>query len=162
MIRPAKNGGQVLKYVDHHCHSDAAVEDYVGRFADTESEPHRRTMMLDIIRSRVAPLIRRFDPAMVCEDCNTGDTEAKRIVGAPAWFSFSPEEIGWFCDIAPNHPHRVVPERVRRVYEEVFPRYAELRGHAEAIISWARAAGETGVAHGTHYQDSYALGVRRF
>lgn len=59
---------------------------------------------------------RRFETAAICEDCNLADAAAKKMVRAPDWFSFSPREIGYFCESIPNTKPRLQPHLVRSVW----------------------------------------------
>ena len=46
----------------------------------------------------------RFPATIICGDCNAADAHAKRMVGAPSWFSFSPAELRQFISAADNGP----------------------------------------------------------
>lgn len=49
----------------------------------------------------------RFEPEVICGQCNTSDGTAKRVLCLPEDFSFSPTEIGQFVIATPhgNHKH---------------------------------------------------------
>jgi hypothetical protein len=61
----------------------------------------------------------RFRPVVICGSCNTADAIAKRDVGAPDNFSFSPEEIRRFVIARDNHGHRFDFARARQIYRRV-------------------------------------------
>lgn len=44
----------------------------------------------------------RFPPTLICGDCNSADGAAKRKLGLPEDWSFSPEEIARFVAAAPH------------------------------------------------------------
>ena len=63
----------------------------------------------------------RFKPVDVCHACNNVDAAAKKIVGAPWWFSFSPRGIRNV--IRPPEPyasrHEIDHDRLRVVWDKV-------------------------------------------
>lgn len=63
----------------------------------------------------------RFPSAIICSDCNHADGRAKRQLGLPAWFSFSPAELRSFLT---GHPHNGVVidlAKAREVYTRLAP-----------------------------------------
>jgi len=46
----------------------------------------------------------RFPAAIICSACNFADVRAKKVCGAPEWFSFSPSELRSFISAKPNSP----------------------------------------------------------
>jgi len=62
------------------------------------------------------PFQRRFSTIAVCEDCNLLDSRAKKIVKAPKWFSFSPEEIRYFAEVVEGGKSEIDEHRVRNVW----------------------------------------------
>jgi hypothetical protein len=48
---------------------------------------------------------RRFDDTLMCEQCNSADKDAKRELGLPKEFSFSPQEIKRFVIGTPHGRH---------------------------------------------------------
>lgn len=44
----------------------------------------------------------RFEETVICGDCNSADSAAKRKLGLPGNFSFSPREIAQFVKCAPH------------------------------------------------------------
>ena len=73
----------------HHCHS-VAICDFTGKG--------------------------RFDQIVICDQCNAADGLAKRKLGIPDPFSFSPTEIGQFVDAKPNASHVIDYERALEIY----------------------------------------------
>ncbi len=49
----------------------------------------------------------RFAAAVICEQCNSADGTAKRKLGLPAEFSFSPAEIRQFVRATPHGFHEI-------------------------------------------------------
>ena len=46
----------------------------------------------------------RFPTTVICGACNSADARAKKMCGAPAWFSFSPGELRHFVSAIDNGP----------------------------------------------------------
>jgi hypothetical protein len=67
--------GFTISLVRHHCHSTGEHD-----------------------RTRVG----RFEPALLCGECNVADGAAKRRLKLPRNFSFSPDEIGQFVTCWPH------------------------------------------------------------
>lgn len=61
----------------------------------------------------------RFPRTVVCDQCNAADGRAKRKLGLPSDFSFSPLEIRAFVTATPHAPHVVDYEIARRIYESL-------------------------------------------
>lgn len=50
----------------------------------------------------------RFTGTLMCGDCNSADGAAKRKLGLPASWSFSPREIGQFVTVTPHSGKTVI------------------------------------------------------
>ena len=50
---------------------------------------------------------RRFPETVICGQCNGADGSAKRLLGLPCGWSFSPAEIAQFVTAQPHAPHRI-------------------------------------------------------
>jgi predicted Fe-S protein YdhL (DUF1289 family) len=61
----------------------------------------------------------RFSEVVICDQCNSADGLAKRRLGLPAEFSFSPDEIRQFVIPEPHGKHRIDFERASCVYAAV-------------------------------------------
>lgn len=60
--------------------------------------------------------IARFQPTVLCDQCNAADGAAKRRLKLPENFSFSPDEIGKFVSTEPHGKHRIAFEIAERIY----------------------------------------------
>lgn len=60
-----------------------------------------------------------YDNTVICFDCNKADADAKRIVGAQRYFSFSPKEIGEFVISTSNKEHDIDKAIAQSVWERV-------------------------------------------
>jgi predicted Fe-S protein YdhL (DUF1289 family) len=59
----------------------------------------------------------RFAEVVICDQCNSADGLAKRRLGLPPDFSFTPAEIRRFVAPEPHGRHKIDFERARRIYE---------------------------------------------
>jgi hypothetical protein len=58
----------------------------------------------------------RFPQTIVCDQCNVADGVAKRRLGLPKNFSFSPKEIRFFVTATPHGKHQISYEKARLIY----------------------------------------------
>ncbi|WP_454914455.1 hypothetical protein [Variovorax gossypii] len=57
----------------------------------------------------------RFQRALICGDCNSADAAAKRKLGLPADWSFSPAELAQFVRVAPHSGKTMIDYAIARV-----------------------------------------------
>ncbi|HCA5188310.1 TPA: hypothetical protein MW240_000154 [Acinetobacter baumannii] len=62
-----------------------------------------------------------YDNTVVCFDCNKADADAKKIVKAHKYFSFSPREIAEFVKPTPNQEHEIDPLLAQPLWERAKP-----------------------------------------
>lgn len=62
-----------------------------------------------------------YDNTVVCFDCNKADADAKKIVKAHKYFSFSPREIAEFVKPTSNQEHEIDPVLAQQVWERAKP-----------------------------------------
>jgi len=60
----------------------------------------------------------RFPQTVICDQCNAADGRAKRLLGLPATFSFSPEEIRRFVTAKAHEKHTLDLAMALQVYEK--------------------------------------------
>jgi len=106
-----------------HAHHDHMEEKIKERFAEiSEARDH---VVADInaenFAKRTASAITAFDKTVICSDCNTADTTAKKLIGCPQAFSFSPAEIASFILPKPNVSHHVDQTKAHSVWREAEP-----------------------------------------
>lgn len=58
----------------------------------------------------------RFTETVICDQCNSADGHAKRRLGLPENFSFSPAEIRQFITTEPHGRHKIDLELARQIY----------------------------------------------
>lgn len=61
----------------------------------------------------------RFHKQVVCDHCNAADGRAKRILGLPSTFSFSPKEIGKFITATPHAGHKTNYGKAKEIYDRL-------------------------------------------
>lgn len=72
----------------------------------------------------------RFPETVVCEQCNSAEGYAKKMLNLPEMFSFSPEEIRQFVAGTPHGKHTVDLDRARALYQQV------VRNESPADRTW--------------------------
>lgn len=72
----------------------------------------------------------RFEPTVICEQCNSADATAKRRLKLPAWFSYAPNEIRQFVRPTAHGFHEVDYDRARGLFND-----AVNLGHSEKPTS---------------------------
>ncbi len=61
----------------------------------------------------------RFPDTIICDQCNAADGTAKRCLGLPADFSFSPSEIHRFVHAIPHRSHTINLVEAQRLFAEL-------------------------------------------
>ncbi len=62
----------------------------------------------------------RFQPVVICEQCNSADGTAKRKLGLPSQFSFAPWEIRQFVEATPHGFHVIDYSKAELIYRQLF------------------------------------------
>lgn len=81
----------------------------------------------------------RFPRTLICGDCNVAEPAAKKIVEAPAEFSFAPFEIAQFIIVSDHSGHRLDADKVVEVFEAAKPSMRLLYKRLFSISSPERA-----------------------
>lgn len=100
-----KYEGWVAGLHKHHDHG----ADYVWRSFFDSDETHEQW------RQRYTAAM-RFPETVICDQCNAADGRAKRRLGLPAHFSFTPDEIGRFVLSAPHEQHHLDIDEALKIY----------------------------------------------
>ena len=58
----------------------------------------------------------RFSSVVICDQCNGADGAAKKKLGLPPDFSFSPEEIGGFVIARAHEKHELIYGAAKEIY----------------------------------------------
>ena len=81
----------------------------------------------------------RFPDTLICNDCNVIEGDAKKKVGAPAAFSFSPFEISTFIIVMNNKPHGLDLAKARVTWANLFPSLSNYRDNLKQITNYDNA-----------------------
>ncbi len=125
IVRLNKNNYLICQLHEHHDHMKEVVKSLFEEFSTK-----KRTVVADELSEKFAVKtafsLSAYDNTVVCFDCNKSDSDAKKIVGAHRYFSFSPKEIGEFILVHSNREHEIDEKAAREVWARVRPIF-ELR-----------------------------------
>lgn len=76
----------------------------------------------------------RFAETVICGQCNGADGVAKRDLGLPAGWSFTPAEIGQFITPQPHGPHRLDLDIAAAIHRAARPAVRTVRAPGAAIL----------------------------
>lgn len=148
--RIGKKGQLLAKLVVHHDHMGEVLESAFHRAFDQQNTTNAQEEGLRLV-SRIGRAFSAYDEVLICEDCNHADVEAKKIAGAPKYFSFSIGQMRQFI-LAGNHrPHQIDSAIAIEVWSKAVPAY-DLR--MRLIAEVARAA-----ATDSHWYESFPKGM---
>lgn len=111
-------GGVLLCRLEfHHDH----IGDLAKRiFRERIQRSDDRDINIQVSRAKDAlmPLVERFEPTLICIDCNLAEGRAKleltKEIGTH--FTFTPSEIATFITVAPNRTHEIDLEKARAAW----------------------------------------------
>lgn len=123
--RAGKKGQILAKLVVHHDHMGEAMEE---AFHSAFERAGTNAAQVDGLRlvEHIKGAFAAYEEVLICEDCNNADTEAKKQVAAPSYFSFSPGQIRQFISGRDHQPHVVDAGKAELIWREARPAY-ELR-----------------------------------
>lgn len=101
-----RNKFQILRWTTRFPRSPSSFKDWVAVL-------HRHHDHSDNSFDRTSG---RFPTTVICDQCNAADGAAKRKLGLPKNFSFSPREIAQFVVASPHSPHQIDFDRARDIY----------------------------------------------
>lgn len=137
--RIGKQGQILAKLVIHHDHmGDLLEETFHSTFVDLGAEEAQIAGKRLI--ERIAKAFAAHDPVLVCEDCNTADIEAKKVVSAPKYFSFTLSQIREFVSPEAHRSHRINQEAVSAIWKKAQPIF-ELRSNLINQVAQAAVIG---------------------
>lgn len=109
IARLDKNGNLLCAIHLHH--------DHFGDFAANKLPRGRGSNVLEFEAGRVVrDSFYRFQPILICNDCNVAEGAAKKAARTVECFSFTPFEISGFIIVTPNAPHRIDSDAALRFY----------------------------------------------
>ncbi|WP_443749462.1 hypothetical protein [Asticcacaulis solisilvae] len=94
------------------------------------------------LQDRLDAMIARFEPGLVCIDCNNVDGRVKaEFKDISPWLSFSPREISTFIAVRPNAEHQVDFKAARALYDVILPKITAREALLSHVVGMI-AAGE--------------------
>jgi len=115
IARLNQNGDLMCRLVEHHDHMRDLLKEEFARISSSQ-ESVVADELAEHFAKRSATMISAYDNAVVCDDCNSVDSKAKKLVGAPKAFSFSPAEIRRFVIATPNRAHALNEELATEIW----------------------------------------------
>lgn len=122
IVRLNRHGELMCILMEHHDHMVDALEEYFVLHSTSGAEVVADALCGTFAR-RSADMVSAYDRTLMCQDCNSADPAAKKLVGAPKYLSFSPAEIRRFVIARPNEDHRIDEDAARAVYDEILPTF---------------------------------------
>ena len=101
---------RLYKYVGNKMKDKVVTKTYKGWMAGLHGHHDHA------IHSCLSPHLARFPETIICDHCNCADGSAKRKLGLPKDFSFSPSEIGEFVKSYPHRGHKIDYEKAKEIY----------------------------------------------
>jgi len=89
---------------------------------------------------------------VICQDCNTADAAAKKLVESPTHLTFTPSEIARFIIVTPNQAHRIDEPKLQTVYAVALAKYELRKRSAENLADR--------VLDGSHWHEHVAWSDR--
>lgn len=134
LARLSRGGVLRCKLEWHHDH----LEDYVRRFFDDMSPPVPNdgsyNLQRNVAKDAISTLSIRFRSVLICADCNSSESEAKRNVdGVDRDFTFSPKEIAEFIKPNPNSTHEIDITLAQQIWEAKKSDFEDRRNFARKM-----------------------------
>ncbi len=120
IVRLNKNNYLTCQLHEHHDHMKEAVKSLFESYS-TNKDLVVADEYSERFAIKAAFSLSAYDNTVICFDCNKVDADAKKIVKAHHFFSFSPREIAQFVKATPNKEHQINELRARQVWERVEP-----------------------------------------
>lgn len=114
--RVGKKGQILAKPVIHHDHMGQAMKEAFHAAFKSAGTAVEQTHGLKLV-DRIGIAFAAFEEVLICEDCNNADAEAKKIVSAPRFFSFSITQIRQFISFEPHRPHVVDAQKAMQAWQ---------------------------------------------
>lgn len=158
IARPTPNGTMKCALADHHDHISDYADERFNTLIKTEGRKEATESERWFKNQKIKSLIIRFDPTLVCEDCNNADPVAKAMIREICpFFSFSPVNITYFIKPQRHAPHQIDREKVIEIYERESQNYEFQKSICDTLLSrlvinsrqWG---GETKFPNSSHYR----------
>jgi len=138
IVRLNKNNYLTCQLHEHHDHMKDVVKGLFENFSIKQN-----IIVADELSEKFAIKtsfsLSAYDNTVLCFDCNKADADAKKIVNAHKYFSFSPKQISEFLVVTPNEEHKINMSQAQHVWQEAKPIFEVRLQMAE---NFARIAAE--------------------
>lgn len=118
IVRINRNNYLICQLHEHHDHMKEVVKSLFEDFS-TKRDKIVADEMSEKFAIKIAFSLSAYDNTVVCFDCNKADSDAKKVVGAHRYFSFSPKEISEFILVNPNVEHEIDENAAKDVWSRV-------------------------------------------
>ncbi|NNM74199.1 hypothetical protein [Enterovirga aerilata] len=118
IARVSAGGVLLCRLERHHDHLADLAHSIFDRSNPKTNDP-RFNLEADRARDALTILVERFEPAVLCLDCNLAEGIAKQALrnkGLPSYFTFKPSEIADFVSASPNRVHEIDLEAAEQTW----------------------------------------------
>lgn len=139
IFRLSPKGILLAKLDWHHDHLQDRLKDMLkARFG--ENWVPRVLPATGRLQDRMCELIARFEPGLVCSDCNNVDGRVKaELKDMSPWFSFSPTEISTFISARPGKEHVIDFVAASALYQTLLPKLHAREALLEQVVTMIEA-----------------------
>ena len=138
IVRLNKYNFLICHLHEHHDHMKEVVKSLFEKFS-TSRDRVVANELSERFAIKTAFSLSAYDNTVICFDCNKADADAKKLIGAHKYFSFSPDEIKAFIKTTPNREHQIDEVTAVDVWRRVEPTF---RTRMEMAERFARIAAE--------------------
>lgn len=133
IARP-NEGGVLLAHL--HLHHDHMREHFSALLRKQLGTPWAKELSASSrhAEDHMRALVMRFRASLVCDGCNTAEGDAKKALGLPRHFSFTPSEIARFVRPRPNAMNEIDVEEARQVWLGVREEFESRIAFAEVLV----------------------------
>lgn len=117
-IARLSSGGVLLCRLEYHHDHIGDLAKRIFRERNPRSEDRDINIQVSRVKDALMPLVERFEPTLICIDCNLAEGRAKLELTKEidADFTFAPSEIATFITVAQNRTHEIDVEKARTVW----------------------------------------------
>ncbi|MFG1307276.1 hypothetical protein V5F34_24440 [Xanthobacter autotrophicus] len=120
-------GGVLLCRLEFHHDHIGDLAKRIFRERNPRSEERDTNIQVSRAKDAVMPLVERFEPTLICIDCNLAEGRAKLELASEidANFTFTPSEIASFITVADNRTHEIDVDRARAAWLSARTEFAD-------------------------------------
>lgn len=136
LVRLNKHNYLTCHLHEHHDHMEDTVKKAFIKVSSSLLDTKADSNAVRFVE-RISGAFRAYDPVIVCQDCNSADAAAKRLLGLSVDYSFSPDEVAEFINVIPNCAHTVNEDKAKDVWERVYQTYQKRIELIEYVVRLA-------------------------